>query len=407
MPQVTTVRRAPAGRDRTPLPGLTSEVARLRPELPSLAEEIGAEIRHSVAEFDHPCRGRDQGDLRSVVEQALERFVDRAADPPAPRDHEIKVFRDLGRGEYRAGRDLAALQAAYRVAARVGWRRIAEVGRRAGWPAERMSLLAEMVFAYVEEIAEYSVQGYAQARQSTTDRLKSLRRRLFELVLSEDQATSGEALADLAREADWRLPATVAGVAIADWDAGAGRLAPAIGPDVLMDLERPDPRLLVPDPDAPGRQDMLARALRDTPFAIGPSVSLAEAALSVRLAGQALSLVRRGVIRCDHYVRCSDELSTLLLSHNEDVIRLMTARRYGPLAALKPQQRDRLDETLLAWLASGGRAPEIAARLHVHAQTVRYRMRRLQELFGDEMNDPDWKFEMEIVLRTKLLLKDE
>jgi DNA-binding PucR family transcriptional regulator len=172
-----------------------------------------------------------------------------------------------------------------------------------------------------------------------------------------------------------------------------------------MDLDHPDPCLLVPDPDAPGRHDMLAQALRGSPFAIGPSVPLADAALSLRLAAQALSLVQRGVIKCDHFVRCADELSTLLLFHNEDVVRLMTRRRYGPLAALRPKQQICLSETLLAWLSTGGSAPEIAARLHVHAQTARYRMRQLQDLFGAEMDDPDWKFEMEIVLRTQLLLK--
>jgi hypothetical protein len=269
-----------------------------------------------------------------------------------------------------------------------------------------MSLLAEAVFTYVEEIAAHSAEGHLRARQSATERLQALRRRLLDLVLSRGQAMSGEALADLAREARWRLPATVACVAVADGPP-EGRLAPAVEPDVLVDLGRPEPCLLVPDPDAPGREDMLARALRDVPYAIGPSVPLEDAALSLRLAVQALSLVRRGVIGCDRYVRCSDELSTLLLFHNEDVIRLMTRRRYGPLAELKPLQQVRLGETLLTWLVTGGKAPEMAARLHVHAQTVRYRMRQLHDLFGAEMDDPDWRFEMEIILRTRFLLHDD
>jgi DNA-binding CsgD family transcriptional regulator len=333
--------------------------------------------------------------------------VEQISDPLVSPEHGIEVYRGLGRGEYREGRNLDALQAAYRIGARVAWRRIAGVGQQAGWPAEIMSLLAEAVFAYVEEIAAYSVEGHSQERARATGELRCLRRRLLEVVLARDRAISGEEFIELAREARWRLPQTVACVAVTEPRHGGHRLEPAVGPDVLMDLDHPDPCLLVPDPDAPGRHDMLAQALRDSRFAIGPSVPLADAALSLRLAAQALSLIQRGVIKCDHFVRCADQLSTLLLFHNEEMVRLMTRRRYGPLAALKPHQQVRLSETLLAWLAVGGSAPEIGARLHVHAQTVRYRMRQLYDLFGDQMDDPDWKFEMEIILRTERLLKTQ
>ena len=395
--------RTPAWRGDTLPPDV---VPVLRAELPSLAAAIAEEIGFAVPEFGGSLGdGRDSA-IRPAVEESLRLFVEGLADVRASWAEGIRVCRRFGRHEYRAGRSLDALQAAYRVGARVAWRRIADVGRRAGWPAATMSLLAEAAFTFVEESAVHSAEGHLQARLSATERLQALRRRLLDLVLTRGSAASREGLADLAREAGWRLPAAVACVAVGERPP-EDRLAPAVGPDVLIDLERPEPCMLVPDPEAPGREDMLARALRGMRFAIGPSVPLEDAALSLRLAVQALALVRRGVIGYDRYVRCTDELSTLLLFHNEDVIRLMTRRRYGPLAELKPLQRLRLGETLLTWLITGGKAPEMAARLHVHAQTVRYRMRRLQELFGDEMDDPDWRFEMEIILRTRLLLGED
>jgi hypothetical protein len=42
-------------------------------------------------------------------------------------------------------------------------------------------------------------------------------------------------------------------------------------------------------------------------------------------------------------------------------------------------------------------------RLHVHPQTVRYRLRQLEELFGDQLLDPDLRFDLEIVLRARRL----
>ncbi|WP_160573756.1 PucR family transcriptional regulator [Actinomadura physcomitrii] len=377
--------------------------AALGPEVPSLAVEIVREIRGSVGDFGELPERTSHGRVVAAVERTLHQFIDQIANPRGTSDQGIRVYRRIGREAYRTGTGLDALQSAYRVGARVAWRRIAEAGRRAGWSAETMSRLAEAVFAYVEELAEHSVQGHAQAGRKSADRLTAIRGKLLELVLAGLDAEQADTLADLAHEARWRIPATVACVAVAPDDRAEPHLPPAVAEDVLADLTRKDACLVVPDPDAPGRHEMLARALRGSPFAIGPSVPLARAAVSHRLALQTLSLMRRGIIAFDRYVLCSDELPTLVLFRNEDVIALMAKRLDEPLATLKPPQRARLTETLHAWIVTGGRVPRIAESLHVHAQTVRYRLRRLHDLFGDDMEDADWKFEMEMVLRAKSL----
>ncbi|WP_192808596.1 PucR family transcriptional regulator [Actinomadura montaniterrae] len=378
-------------------------VSALGPEVPSLAIEIVREIRESVDDFGDLPEQAPRSRVVATVERTLHQFIDQIANPAGTNDHCISVYRRIGREAYETGTGLDALQSAYRVGARVAWRRIADAGRRAGWSAETMSRLAEAVFAYVEELAEHSVQGHAQAGGNTTDRVTALRAKLLELVLAGPNAEQADTLAGLAREARWRIPATVACVAVAPAERAEPHLPPAVAEDVLADLGRQDACLVVPDPDAPGRHEMLARALRDSPFAVGPSVPLARAAASHRLAVQTLSLMRRGIIAFDRYVLCSDELPTLVLFRDEDVIALMAERLDERLAPLKPPQRARLTETLQAWIVTGGRVPRIAELLHVHVQTVRYRLRRLHELFGDDLDDADWKFGMEMVLRAKSL----
>ena len=74
-----------------------------------------------------------------------------------------------------------------------------------------------------------------------------------------------------------------------------------------------------------------------------------------------------------------------------------------PLRQLRPAQQETLSETLLCWLQSGGNAREVARRLHVHPQTARYRMRQLTLLFGEELHEPDTRFELEIALRAQQL----
>ncbi len=56
-------------------------------------------------------------------------------------------------------------------------------------------------------------------------------------------------------------------------------------------------------------------------------------------------------------------------------------------------------ETLRAWLDHQRHTPQIAAQLHIHAQTVRYRMAKLAELLGDTLETPDGRFALALALR--------
>ena len=56
-------------------------------------------------------------------------------------------------------------------------------------------------------------------------------------------------------------------------------------------------------------------------------------------------------------------------------------------------------ETALAYVRHGGNSVAMAEELHVHPQTARYRIARLRELLGEQLDDPDARFELELALR--------
>jgi DNA-binding PucR family transcriptional regulator len=58
----------------------------------------------------------------------------------------------------------------------------------------------------------------------------------------------------------------------------------------------------------------------------------------------------------------------------------------------------KLAETLRSWLRHQGRREDVAAELFIHPQTVRYRMTRLRELYGDRLRDPEWVSSLLIAL---------
>ena len=61
----------------------------------------------------------------------------------------------------------------------------------------------------------------------------------------------------------------------------------------------------------------------------------------------------------------------------------------APFAQVAEGTAERLMETLRAWLLLQGRRELVAESLHVHPQTVRYRMNQVRDLYGERLNDPD------------------
>jgi DNA-binding PucR family transcriptional regulator len=112
-----------------------------------------------------------------------------------------------------------------------------------------------------------------------------------------------------------------------------------------------------------------------------------------------LGALEAGAISSPGLARAEEHLAGLLLFEGGALVSRIAARRLAPLESLTVKARQRMRETALAYVRHGGNSVEMAAALHVHPQTARYRVARLRELFGDELDDPDARFELEIALR--------
>jgi DNA-binding PucR family transcriptional regulator len=148
-----------------------------------------------------------------------------------------------------------------------------------------------------------------------------------------------------------------------------------------------------------------ARALGlEGPLAVGPSVAPLQAARSAARAAALLERTCAGAVLAAEVVRCDDHEVDLLLVAAPDLARSVAERRLAPLGALTAPQRRRAVETLGAWLAHPARPQAMADDLGLHVQTVRYRLRRLRELLGDALDDPEQRFELALALRAEASL---
>jgi PucR C-terminal helix-turn-helix domain len=368
----------------------------LRPTIDRLTDQVLESVVEAVPPFAEWWGGRI--DVRLGVHQGILGFLDllesgRADDALLPR-HD--VFFDFGRSEVRAGRSVGSVLAAYRVGAQTAWRLMVETGDGAGVEPRELYALADAIFAYIDRLCTATVEGYAyEQSQGAVERVDA-RRRLVELAVRRGSPPSEGELTGAAADASWRLPATLAVVAFRD--ERSARVASRLPADALVARVDGTGWALVSDPEGPGRRGSIRQALRDVRAGIGPVVVPTLATASARLAERALELAADGpVLATDHRV------DLLLLGDGDLARRLVADVLDGPLSVAPAASRERLVETLAAWLEHQGEIRPAAAQLHVHTQTVRYRVAQLRELLGDRMSSSDGRLELELALRARAL----
>jgi DNA-binding PucR family transcriptional regulator len=96
-------------------------------------------------------------------------------------------------------------------------------------------------------------------------------------------------------------------------------------------------------------------------------------------------------------------MADLFVLGAEGLAERIAARRLAPFEELTEKARARMAETALAYVRRGGNSVAMAEELHVHPQTARYRIARLRELLGEQLDDPDARFELELALRAREL----
>ncbi|MBO2464844.1 helix-turn-helix domain-containing protein [Actinomadura sp. LCR2-06] len=376
---------------------------RLRPHVDRAADEVLNELRRG----DPPVGGEEAGRARAGIVAGIRHFCDLVEDPGAGWERVSAFYLRVGRHLARDGRDPVEVQQALRRSALAAWRTLAAVPGGLDLDLEALSLVVDAQFGYMDAVSEVIAAGYAAEVAARADGAADLaerrrRARLLHLLLADPPADEAR-VASLAAEARWPLPVTVA-VAVARQRTEGGGRTPVVAADgLLCDFGAPEPCLLVPDPDRPGRPRLPEALLRDWAVAVGPAVPLARAADSLRWARETLSLAARGVIPDGGLIRSAEHVPALVISRAGELIDDAAATRLAPLSAVPPARRERLAETLLALLEHNFNAADASRRLRVHPQTVRYRLRHLQDLFGDDLRDPRRCLEMELILHARLV----
>ena len=195
--------------------------------------------------------------------------------------------------------------------------------------------------------------------------------------------TTVRAAADRAR---WRLPAQAALVLVGGDEPSARDVLSRLDSTSLPVRQGTLVGAIVVDTVGAARE-RLRTALAGVGCVVGVSVPIEALARSVELTQLALSMRADGVLHGDP-VFVDDHLDTIIVHRDTRLLSFLRAQVLAPLDGLPAGARERLTDTLVSWLRHHGDRLAVAEDLHVHPQTVSYRLGRLRDLFGERLDSP-------------------
>ena len=371
----------------------------LRPALPQLVEDIVNQVQRDEPAYAGPTTGARRRLLITAVGAATSCFVDTLEGKPAAGRRVDDLFRRMGYGEARDGHDLGPMHTALRIATRDSWDRLRSFASEHEISAELLGQLGDALFGYVDHLNEQVTFGFDGARHALERDVGPARLRLLDSLLSGAAPTQ---IQENAETAVWSLPTSF--VVMSAAFRGPFPSVTELESSLLVRADA-SPALIVCDSaDTAEVTEELQQRLPHVRIAVSWPVPIAMIADAHRWTTRALQLVDSGVIPPSPLITCADHIIHLWLQAEPALRRRQCQELLQPLFAETPNMREILSETMLAWLETRDSAATIGARLGVHQQTVRYRWKRINELFDEDLQNPEFVLQVTMLLKASIPL---
>jgi PucR-like helix-turn-helix protein/diguanylate cyclase with GGDEF domain len=358
-------------------PAVETLLDRLTSRRAEIAEDMLAALRREVAAYA-AAGGEELTDLRLHCSDHVDAYLASARSGQVPRGGSVEFVRAVGERGARDGLELEVLLRGYRINAATLTHWVGEQAIATNPEGLRAALaVTRMVMEYTDSVSSVVAEAFVRESNRLLVEAGSLQRDLLEDLLAGRLGAAAETRARAAG-LEPGAPLQVAVAAAGD----LGRAVEAVDHQLRMArvgglrVARHD-ELVVVAPAAASLRQLLGRAAAREPLAAGislPLTALDEIPRAHREARRALALAP-----ADGVLRLADlTLFDYLLAGADD-----TAHRLGPSGL------ERLDavlrETVLAFAASDLNVGATARRLHLHPNTVHYRLHRVERLTGRDV----------------------
>jgi hypothetical protein len=345
-------------------------VASVEAELDGLVERIVERIRDEIPDF----RRLPAETLGDAVRGNVGRALAALRDLRSPTPDELARAADIGRERAEQGMSVDAVLHAYRISVTGVWSRFGEVARARGADVASVLAFSETLWLWADAVMDIVAAAHREIELERTREEQQLRdafvfAALFGTTdateLKRDSAAYG---LDPDREyVPFRARASGPSRHLAQVLSGEHGLSATLDHDLVgITSRRPEP-------------------IAGVCAGVGPPARLAELPAAFALAGRAfqtaLAFGEEGVFSLsDLSIRPAILIDAALGD-------AFVASYIEPLAALG-RLGDELEMTLRAWFDHDMRIDETAQALHMHANTLRHRLRRFEEATQTNLRSP-------------------
>jgi PucR C-terminal helix-turn-helix domain len=351
-------------------------VAEIEGEIDVLVPQIGERIREEIPDF----RRLPAETLGRAIRGNVGRALTALRDLRPPTGAELEQAAAVGRERAEQGLTVDAVLHAYRISVTAVWSRFGELARERGADVTSVLAFSETLWVWADAVMDIVAAAHReveleQAREEQQRRdaflLALLTGTLDATELRRESATFGldadrEFTPFRARESAPARPTQL-----------SHRVAVALGGDdgLVMSLDR----------DLAGVATRRPEAVAGIVTGVGPPARLETLPAAFAMASRAL---QTAVAFGEEGTFSLADLSIRPAIVSDEVLGDAFAARYlEPLAGLGRLGAE-LEETLRTWFDQGMRVDDTARALHVHANTLRHRLRRFEEATGTTLRDP-------------------
>jgi hypothetical protein len=367
-----------------------------RVDTADVAREMVKAFRSEITGYTRLPESVLAGQILAVSQSNVELFFRSITELRGPTEEELAPFRESARSRAEEGLPLEDLLHAYRLGGRMGWQALLAAAQ----PDEYEALLAaaEMLMRYIDSVSAAVAQTYLDEHQHLVSEEERRQRALLEALVHPEREVPalrelaervGFPLADRYRPFSKALPGAPT--------HAHGQLASELRSRGVLALTEGDrvTGLAVEEAD---------EAVFGAPkglLALGPPAPRAELALALEDMRMLIGVGRQeglsGAVEVDGF------LLELLLARSPDLANRIAGRVLGPLEAYAERRSSDLLETLEAFLGCDLDRRKTAQQLHVHPNTLDYRLRRIAELTGLDPGRPRDLAQLELALARRKL----
>ena len=351
----------------------------------------------------------DADEVRSAVHANIAMIIDTLRGSERS---DLSAPRETGRLRSEAGAPLPELLHAYRIGFAELWRVLVEEARAAGSTAyDALIDAATHIWSLADEYSIAVTDAYRDADASRVVASAKERAALIDAVLTGDVDDS-DTLWDIAGRL--RLPFEGVFVVVAAETA-------ALGEDPIADAES---RLAARDIASgwrlmagvaaglvscgkPARVALAVEIIGDlarTRVGVSPAFErLSDAPDNYRYARTAMASLPPNTVEVRQFAATP---LAVLAAGNPDTSRQVARTVLGEILDLPATERDTFLETLRAWLDALGSARDAGRAIFVHPNTIRHRLRRVEQYTGRDLDKPQDVAEIAVALQAVRLFPD-